>query len=187
MQQFDQCFSSFYTNMLENVLTSQDFPWYLNKSTVSATYQSKVIDKNTKDNQQFVHVFFNEKGICSNHFHLITPIIAMAEQKLEKSLWNKIVRVKANLVTKELDYPDDAYNTPHLDTDFPSETLLYYVNDSDGDTLFFNESIESKELNVKHSVKPQKGSMILFDNTLHAGKPPKSNNYRVVINFIFKR
>ena len=62
------------------------------------------------------------------------------------------------------------------------KTLLYYVNDSDGDTLFFDN-----DLNITKRVTPKKNRAILFDsNMLHAGANPIKNETRIVINIIFK-
>ena len=60
-------------------------------------------------------------------------------------------------------------------------TFLYYVNDSDGDTIFFNKN--KKEIK---RVKPKKGTGVLFkSNTLHAGSNPINSDKRMVINYIF--
>ena len=55
--------------------------------------------------------------------------------------------------------------------------LIYYLNDSDGDTIFF---AGDKEL---QRVTPKKGRIVLFDgNTLHAGGFP-TDNPRCIVNY----
>ena len=47
-----------------------------------------------------------------------------------------------------------------------SKVILYYVNDSDGDTLFFDNK---DKLNIIKRVSPKKGRVVHFDNNkLHA-------------------
>ena len=80
-------------------------------------------------------------------------------------------------------YKKTNYQPIHLDK--PSKgymSLLYYVNDSDGDTIFFDKNIRM----IKR-VNPKKNRAILFDsNILHAGSNPIKSKKRIVINTIFK-
>ena len=56
--------------------------------------------------------------------------------------------------------------------------LIYYVNNSDGDTLFFD-----KELNITNRIAPNKGKILLFDgDLLHAGTNPKVSDKRIILN-----
>ena len=69
------------------------------------------------------------------------------------------------------------YYAPHTDRPEEHLGLIYYVNDSDGDTIFFENN---KEL---QRVTPKKGRIVLFDgNTLHAGGLP-TNNPRCIVNY----
>ena len=74
----------------------------------------------------------------------------------------------------------DMHNTPHIDfLDMPHHVLIYYVNDSDGDTIFFDEN----ENEIKR-VTPKRGRYALFNgNILHAGSNPIKSNYRIIINY----
>ena len=63
-----------------------------------------------------------------------------------------------------------------------NKSLIYYINDSDGDTIFFN-----KKLKEIKRVTPKKNTAVLFDsNILHCGCNPIKSSMRGVINFIFK-
>jgi ectoine hydroxylase-related dioxygenase (phytanoyl-CoA dioxygenase family) len=56
--------------------------------------------------------------------------------------------------------------------------VFYYVNDADGDTVFFDQNHQ-----VMKSVSPKKGRLIIFDGTLyHGGGIPKKGP-RCAINF----
>jgi len=66
---------------------------------------------------------------------------------------------------------------PHTDRPEEHLGLIYYVNDSDGDTIFFEGD---KEL---QRVTPKKGRIVLFDgSTLHAGGFP-TDNPRCIVNY----
>ena len=66
---------------------------------------------------------------------------------------------------------------PHTDRPEEHLGLIYYVNDSDGDTIFF---AGDKEL---QRVSPKKGRIVIFDgHTLHAGGFP-TDNPRCIVNY----
>jgi len=70
---------------------------------------------------------------------------------------------------------------PHVDIDHDHYVFLYYINDCDGDTIFFDKN--QKEYK---RVSPKKGRCILFDGSIyHTGSKPK-NKSRGVININFK-
>ena len=91
---------------------------------------------------------------------------------------NSIMRIRAGMYLPTLNKPD--YNDPHIDADIPHTVILYYVNDCDGDTYFFD-----KNNNVVDTVSPKKGRMVVFDgNTTHASSQP-SKGVRVTLNLNF--
>jgi ectoine hydroxylase-related dioxygenase (phytanoyl-CoA dioxygenase family) len=77
---------------------------------------------------------------------------------------------------------------PHVDFTEVSEQLIsavYYVNDSTGDTLIFDQRYgQAGPLTVKTRVPPKKGRLVVFDGwLLHAGNTPRTNEPRININF----
>jgi hypothetical protein len=103
----------------------------------------------------------------------------------------EIYRIKANLLYKNSAFPENSYNPPHTD-DVKSnfKSVVYYVNDSDGDTILFNESFTGQQLKnvtVTEKCKPKRGNFFAFDsNRFHASTPPRINDRRMVINFILR-
>lgn len=70
------------------------------------------------------------------------------------------------------------YAKPHTDLNIPHWVVLYYVNDADGDTVFFDNN--DQEL---FRVTPKKGRIVLFNGgIMHSGGIPKKFP-RSVINF----
>ena len=91
---------------------------------------------------------------------------------------NSIMRIRAGMYLPMLNKPD--YNDPHIDADIPHTVILYYVNDCDGDTYFFDN-----DNNVVDTVSPKKGRIVVFDgNTIHASSQP-SKGVRVTLNLNF--
>ena len=94
-------------------------------------------------------------------------------------LIDQIYRTKLNL------YLPSNYNLSkysHVDLVKPHLVLLYYVNNSDGDTILFEEDGITE---IKR-ISPKKGKAVLFNgNIKHAGSYPTKNE-RIMINFNFK-
>ena len=91
----------------------------------------------------------------------------------------KIVRLIINIQTMR---PEWSMNALHPDFSNPQfVSLLYYVNDSDGDTYFF----EGTE--CIHQQSPKKGAAVVYPSCmLHAGSTPIENETRVVVNMGFE-
>jgi hypothetical protein len=182
-----------FQNEIEQTILGESFPWYYNKDTAEIDNKyACTVDEKTRDVTQFVHSFKSTNTV-SNYFSLVTPFLVILESKFNRSFADRVIRIKTNLIPRHSNFPEDFYNAPHtdwgsVDPETKSETLLYYVNDSDGDTFIFNEKPPSNGLTIKHRISPKKGRAILFESDhLHAGQPPRFADERCVINFVFRR
>ena len=183
---YDNFLPDYFANSIEGLHMSALLDWRLRSSTVSDEYDNKgnqTVFYNSKewiDTPQFTHTFYgNETG----HTFYITEI----ENALKyintnyKDLF--IHRIKSNLnVPWITTYKKENYQPPHTDSlHTQCKSLLYYVNDTDGDTYFFD-----KDLTIVDKVSPKKNRAILFPSSMiHAGSNPIKNKLRIVINFVF--
>ena len=81
---------------------------------------------------------------------------------------------------------DGTIDNPHIDIIGKVDFLvaLYYVCDSDGDTVIYNETKESKTYTIKKSITPKQGRMVIFDGSLyHAAEQPINSNTRCIVNY----
>jgi len=135
------------------------------------------------DVQQFTHTLYEDNQPVSKLFPSILPVMTAIPYTIKQ-----MIRIKMNLcVYAQMDNPN-AHGMPHVDFTEIKEPLLsaiYYVNDSTGDTLIFNQRYgQAAPLTVKTRVTPKKGRLIVFDGALfHAGNTPKTNAPRININF----
>ena len=82
------------------------------------------------------------------------------------------------------------HNGIHVDMDVDHYACVYYVNDSDGDTIVYEQNrydtiagSQHVELKEHKRVTPKQGRMVLFDGArYHCSSQPK-NGYRCIINF----
>ena len=165
---------------IEQMFFGFDFPWYYNNVTVGATYPD---DGNTIEGPQFTHMFVREGNRTSNLGGLAEALVHILAEKTGLVLGEPF-RVKANLNVQN-NTMGDAHYPAHVDEvlDVPFLTCVYYVNDCDGDTVFFDDDMKE----IKR-LTPKKGTLVYFDgNIRHAGCPPKKALHRCVININFLR
>jgi hypothetical protein len=105
----------------------------------------------------------------------------------------ELQRIKVNFNPREIIEHKGSCYVPHVDIENGGGwTGIYYVNESDGDTVIFNEKTNNpirnnEEISVKEVINNKRGRLVIFNqNLLHAGCPPIESNNRIVINFNFK-
>lgn len=169
------------------VLKSQTWLWQFRTET-SGQYEAPdfawIEDENTEDTPQLIHVVND----ASKDMQIISPMI----YKIADTVGYKIQlqRVKANLLwpnpSKKI---ENSYHRPHADHGRPNaKTLLYYVNDADGDTVIFNKRWTGEDpgkLEISYRVSPKAGSAVLFDSNIYHASSSPTTGIRSVINFIF--
>ena len=173
--------------LVEKELTGPYFPWFLSSGTNHGTADYLLIDQNikpdslTKEYLQFTHTLLHEGNPT---WEMSELVISMFENFCEKvNIHPKsIFRIKANFQTQCNFSKEEFYNTPHTDALATHTVAIYYVNDSDGDTVIFDANGK-----ILKSVKPKQGRFLVFDGMLyHAGRHPIEADNRIVINFNFK-
>ena len=177
----DDFLSKEHQDALEDALLDGHFNWFFYRST-NNDYGIKKTEF-VKEASQFCHTFFKGE-VTSQYFHILQPLIWGMHYREGIDI-TRPLRIKANLTTKEQDFPEGFYRTPHVDCANVANyvTAVYYVNDADGDTLFFDD-----EMNIVKKVTPKKGRLALFDgNIYHAKEPSRDSEYRMVINLNFER
>jgi hypothetical protein len=175
---------------LEKKFLAIDFPLFFNRTTVPVEYDNRVIrDNNSKDYPYFSHTFIWDGAINSEYLDWITPI--SDSFLMSTGLTARVSRAKLNVTFPNRVFNDTDYFPPHLDMSEKGIVALYYVNDSDGDTLFFDTpvKIENKidgTLTISDQYTPKKGNLVYFNETvIHANRPPINTLARAVINFNF--
>lgn len=177
-----------FQDQLEKQLLELDFAWSYLPHTSPPGVFGTFADKNCFDTSQFVHRFLADGQPVSNYYPLVYPFLYFMAAHGYESL--KFWRCKSNM-TLPIAVPEGTHTYPHTDLDdekVKGISMVYYANDSDGDTIFFEES--SKEFNgtltERQRVSPKKGTAVLFDSSIiHAGQVPKSSKNRLVVNSIF--
>lgn len=175
-------------NEIEKLLIGNSyFPYYHCLDTVES-YQEQTLfnDPFVLHQPQFVHILCLDGQPRSNAYEII-----MKNFNFKSILPNhKVSRAKVNLLCPPVNSSAEHYHVPHFDSKNTKDvTVIYYVNESDGDTVIFNEKYEGNvpsTLNVKETVPPSKGQLLIFNsNQFHASRPPRKIDFRCIINMVF--
>lgn len=182
IQVFDDILNNQEINHIENFLRDPKFPWFLsvgyNHYTVDKTTYEKNIVENRGELIVLTHVFYLDSVRNSDNY-LLSDFILTRFLDRTKINFTKLIRSKSNLQLSSKD--NKLHTTPHIDNLDKHKVVIYYANDSDGDTFFFDE-----KLTVINRITPRRGRFILFDgDILHAAGFNVESDIRLNINFNF--
>lgn len=131
------------------------------------------------------HLYMVGEQNSSPHLNIIRPIFDRMKADYGQDV--TLLRAKVNMTNPYPPYMKHEPQMPHVDMKYDNGdpvdhmVLLYYINDSDGPTYFFNESYD-----IVDSVKPKMGRAIVFHGSqLHAGSNPAFYPYRLALNINF--
>ncbi len=161
------------------------FPWYYIDDITSNEG-----DPRSQKRQGFTHAYVNYEGREKltgkqvSRFHdVFVPMLQVACLKLNIMNVNVLqgrsfLQVPLNLKNRDVD-------TPHIDILDRSDffVVLYYVCDSDGDTIIYNERKKSDQYTIKQRVSPKQGRVVIFDGRLYHTAEQPLNNTRCIVNY----
>lgn len=124
------------------------------------------------------------------YYNLLRALIYSVSDIVPEIKPLSVNRIKHNILLQQKDAPEFHYNIPHQDAERGCYSMVYYLDDSDGDTFLFNEYYEHgklpEKLTVAHRVSPKRNRAVIFESDrYHASSNPRINKDRFVINFVF--
>ena len=165
-----------YKNLFNVVNDGKNFSWYFFNHYHNLSLSN---DNNDILTHGFVHNFFHDNTVYSNNIEIIDPILDRLAEHFECSVIP--VRIKMNMT---LNVGRQVQHFPHIDVgeaigNSNFKTAIFYINDSDGDTLFFDDDKET----IVHRQTPHKNSLVVFDGDIfHAPQLPLVSARRLVVN-----
>ena len=171
-----------YADFLEEKIGSHDQPWfYMNDSTDTGSPSNKLRSGELPSYSFAYNICSYERGMIDSPIsNMMLPFIHEIMDVLD---CHQLLRCRLDMT---MQHPAGIIHTPHRDLKVPHVTCIYYVNDSDGDTVIYNEKRESKKYTEMTRVSPTKNRLLIFDGDLfHTGHSPVKHRNRILINTNF--
>lgn len=178
----------------KNFLESENFPWYYVGATAYTGKNAKSVE--TLYNGSFYHIAYDHKK-NSQVSDVLEHCLLCCLDNLNIKM-NNLIRIRIGMIPV---CPYNFQNPPHVDFTFPHKVGLLYMNDSDGDTVIYNEKHDLDPLNdslrylqntlkynltVKEKITPQENKFVLFDGShYHSSSTPTTVKRRIAVNYVF--
>ena len=177
----EDCLDDQELEMIDKLCNNPGFPWFVGSDVSVDNLPSVINTDKTVRTIQFDHIA-RGKSFFGDISRKI--LLAAGFNSVE------IKRLKLNLLTNNSKFSKKKYNCPHVDyTDKGVWSMVIYMNDSDGDTVFFRERYDGttkEQARVRKRVTPKKGKAVIFKGDIfHASSNPIVNNKRIVLNVNF--
>ena len=171
-----------YFELIQNHVLSWNQPWF---------YQPNITGK-----------AFGKSGLGKHGFncHVVKNPNEFLDTYDAGLLTNLLVNMRdgigcKNILRSRLDMtvytPGGMKCDPHVDSSDPHIATIFYLNDSDGNTVIYNEPYTKVEdvdgeLTVQKEIEPKANRLVIFDGMyIHTGHVPANHNTRVILNSNF--
>ena len=170
--------SNSFLDEAERIVTKSNINFIYDRKTS----RGETTDPNVIDKGQIIHHLYYDHKAQSEHYDFFRTVFDETKIPIKQML-----RMKINVTFPIVGYKEHNHQMCHQDINNPEQrpdlkfkSLIVYINESDGDTMFFEDNRIIKRINH------ERGKGILFDSGLkHAGQNPMKHNTRIVLNTIF--
>ena len=193
---FDDIIEKPYQELIKETLIGGDnpptvdkvedsFPWYYTSDITNDSHQESF-----QGRFGFSHQYVNtEEGVVSDFHSLFIGLIKNSCKKL--NIKKIDVLQGRSFLSTPTNIPKDDVDTPHVDMVAPHFIMLYYVCDSDGDTIIYNEKTkfddcvpdDDMKYTIRKKVSPKQGRVVLFDGKHYHTAEQPNHNLRCIVNY----
>ena len=174
-----------YQEEIKSLLLSPTFPWFfIPDVTGSSTLP--------EDRSPALQCVLRSRSETQNNFYNYFLPLAHLGASLANYKFNDVLNCRTFLQFALTNVK--LIDPLHVDTNNNHLVLLYYVLDSDGDTIIVDKkfdsdkppstNLKSENFNILQKVTPKQGRAVLFDGRYyHTAEQPKNNKIRCIINY----
>jgi hypothetical protein len=177
-----------YQDAIEQFMLSDgSIPWYLQNDITYADNNGEKVGIIRKY-PAFAHVFKNEDGLITQKLDFLLPLVYSACDKIKFNIQH-VFRVRSFLQLPT--YLPSISNNPHIDMPMEHLVCLYYVNDSQGPTTIYQQTLQDvpveqagiTNFTAIKTVDPVKGRCVFFSGAHYHSSSSPVTDKRCIINF----
>ena len=177
----ENCLPEYLFKTFADNLMHPDFAWYY----CSTAYAENVSIFGYSFHHTILFDGKSNSSLCAFAEPLIRSIICQSGDVIDN-----LIRIRAGMITVT---HEPFVHSPHVDFYYPHKTGLFYINEADGDTIFYENKHDPKtkptklvqsKLKIKNKVDPKPNKVVIFDGlNYHSSSTPTKSSRRLVINF----
>jgi len=194
----DDVVPKLYQDEIEKLLLEKQ-PWYYQSDINFSDEYLKELDRtgvNVIRRPGFSSLLFDLEKSFGTPNNLLTPILYSAISNTDIA-FNQMLMIRGFMSMAVSKDTLNKIDKPHVDGYHHHMVCIYYVNDSDGDTVIFNKQsgnyifdtqlreLDPKELPILQTVTPKKGRCVIFDGKFYHASTQPTTGVRCVVNFNF--
>jgi len=184
-----------YLSRLYNLVSKETgFPWFFIADDIS---YGKEFHDGWKDEELsvgFTHLLLDQDGVESFYLPTFQALLDNISDEL-----GGVTFFRARLAL-QLNNGKNCPNLPHTDHDEDHYSALYYLHDSSGDTVFYNEyddvnvgtvgerweRAKTQKYTECMRQTPKANTLFAFDgHQFHSSSNPTENKFRIILNLNF--
>lgn len=171
-----------YADAVENFIFKLNFPWWYQSDSAFGPNSSDIFFPSLN------HCLVRHGETVNPSFEFLLPMLYYVSDRINLN-FNAVISAKSCLQLPLIMTSEDRSNNPHVDVELDHTVILYYVNDSDGETIIYDKIYEKNvdfkkdQLSIRQRITPKKGRFLIFNGKyLHNSTTPKYGP-RCVLNF----
>ena len=172
-------FIEVYDDILPEEITDTIENLVLKQSLIPLFYTHNVAKKNTKIfHPAFGDTFYDPiRNIYKPYSHMFLEVV----YRLGNALDMVIEGIMQGRIFIHLPSPIPGLDQKHIDTPDDHYVCLYYINDSEGDTIIFDNNGEELQ-----RITPKKGRIVFFEGSMYHCSSRPATKTRAILNFNFQ-
>jgi hypothetical protein len=177
---------------LQEAIMSEHFPWFYTNLVSLPAEHDYIDDALCRETDGLTHVVYDRRDdVRSFTFDYFISFLNRLSSTLGYTE-PKLLKLRLGMKMPKIGYTEENYNLPHVDHFFPNKTLIYYLNDCDGDTRMFDQMFvpgnpPPSKFTTQRRITPKANTLIEFDGLqYHTASNPLTSARRVVLNISFE-